>query len=103
MLFEVAAMLESAPEPDMPIEEPVVIRPMPDEDAFSISREGDGWRVKGKRIERLAAMTYWEFEATTRRFQQILETTGISSALLEAGINDGDMVFIGEEVLEWSE
>ena len=103
MLFEVAAMLEGAPDPNMRIEEPVVMRPTPDEDTFSISREGDGWRVKGQRIDRVAAMTYWEFEATTRRFQQILETMGISNALLEAGISDGDMVFIGDEVLEWSE
>ena len=103
MLLEVAAMLESTPKQDVLAEEPEVIRPAPDEDAFSIKREGDGWRVVGGRIERVAAMTYWEFEATTRRFQQILETMGISKALTEAGISDGDMVFIGDEVLEWSE
>jgi GTP-binding protein len=103
MLFQVAAMLERAPEQSDLADEPAVIRPAPDEDAFSISREGDGWRVEGRRIERVAAMTYWEFEATTRRFQQILETMGISSALLEAGINNGDMVFIGDEELEWNE
>ena len=103
MLFQVAAMLERAPEQDVLADEPAVIRPAPDEDAFNISREGDGWRVEGRRIERVAAMTYWEFEATTRRFQQILETMGISNALLEAGINNGDMVFIGDEELEWNE
>ena len=47
--------------------------------------------MKGQRIERVAAMTYWEFEATTRRFQQILEATGISDALVEAGIANGDI------------
>jgi GTP-binding protein len=103
MLFQAAAMLESVPEQDVLDEVPAVIRPLPDEDAFSIRREGDGWRVEGRRIERVAAMTYWEFEATTRRFQQILETMGISNALLDAGINNGDMVFIGDEELEWSE
>jgi GTP-binding protein len=59
--------------------------------------------VEGRRIERVAAMTYWEFEATARRFQQILETMGISEALREAGIQVGDTVIIGEEVLEWGE
>ncbi|UCG26207.1 MAG: GTPase ObgE [Chloroflexota bacterium] len=103
MLFEVAALLENAPQQDALAEETATIRPAPDEDAFKISREEDGWRVEGRRIERVAAMTYWEFEATTRRFQQILETMGISNALLEAGIDSGDMVYIGEEVLEWSE
>jgi Obg family GTPase CgtA-like protein len=48
-------------------------------------------------------MTYWEFEATTRRFQQILEKMGISEALLAAGVSDGDTVYIGDETLEWSE
>ena len=59
--------------------------------------------VEGRRIERVAAMTYWEFEATTRRFQQILETMGISDALEEAGIANGDMVHIGDQELEWTE
>jgi Obg family GTPase CgtA-like protein len=48
-------------------------------------------------------MTYWEFEATTRRFQQILEKMGINNALTDVGIAPGDTVYIGEERLEWSE
>ena len=103
MLYHVREMLDQAPELDSPAEETVIIRPVPDEGAFLISREGDGWRVKGQRIERVAAMTYWEFEATTRRFQQILEAMGISEALLEAGVINGDMVYIGDEALEWNE
>ncbi|HET6444169.1 MAG TPA: Obg family GTPase CgtA, partial [candidate division Zixibacteria bacterium] len=70
---------------------------------FSISHLEDGWRVQGRDIERVAAMTYWEFEATTRRFQQILDKMGISDALVKAGITAGDTVHIGEEVLEWSD
>ena len=48
-------------------------------------------------------MTYWEFEATTRRFQHILERMGITAALREAGVSSGDTVIIGDEILEWSE
>ena len=86
----------------MPDEEPI-IRPEVDEGDFTIEREKNGWRVVGIRIERIAAMTYFEFEATARRFQTILEDMGISDALRKAGVQDGDTVFIGDETLEWSE
>ena len=61
------------------------------------------WRVRGKQIERVAAMTYFEFDATLLRFQKILESMGISQALEEAGVKSGDLVYIGEEELEWGE
>ncbi len=102
MLYEVKEMLASAPEPQVSQDDLVVISPGPDENAFEIHREHDGWRVTGKNIERLVAMTYWEFEATTRRFQQILESMGISQALIDAGVNDGDSVLIGDQTLEWT-
>ncbi len=104
MIYQVKQMLDESPEPK-PIasEEMVIIKPEPDESVFDIEEEEDGWRVSGKRIERIAAMTYWEFEATTRRFQQILDSMGIAKALEKAGVQAGDTVYIGEEVLEWSE
>nr|NIX17904.1 Obg family GTPase CgtA [Gammaproteobacteria bacterium] len=103
LIYRVKQMLDEAPEVKPISEEIVIIRPEPDESVFTIKPEGDGWRVSGRRIERIAAMTYWEFEATTRRFQQILDSMGISQALTEAGVEEGDTVYIGEEVLEWSE
>jgi GTP-binding protein len=103
MLYRVKQMLDELPESEPLIEEITVIRPEPDESSFTITRLEDGWRVEGHQIERVAAMTYWEFEATARRFQQILDRMGISSALVEAGILVGDTVFIGDEILEWGE
>ncbi len=102
MLYKVKQMLDEAPEPGPGEEALVVIRPDEDE-GFTIVRENDGWRVRGKRIERIAAMTYFEFDATLNRFQQILERMGISEALEEAGVKVGDIVFIGDEELEWGE
>ncbi|MFZ0547400.1 MAG: GTPase ObgE [Candidatus Promineifilaceae bacterium] len=101
--YKVKKLLDETPEPKPFSDEMVIIRPEPDETVFTIEPEEDGWRVSGKRIERIAAMTYWEFEATTRRFQQILESMGITKALNDAGIEPGDTVYIGDEVLEWSE
>ncbi|MCI0396978.1 MAG: GTPase ObgE [Chloroflexi bacterium] len=103
MLYQAKQMVDETPPPQPAVSDVVVIRPEPDEEAFTISRQAGGWRVQGQKIERIAAMTYWEFEATARRFQHILEKMGISEALTEAGIEPGDTVYIGDEVLEWSE
>ncbi len=38
-----------------------------------------------------------------RRFQRILETLGVDKALREAGVQNGDTVFIGDYELEWQD
>ncbi len=70
---------------------------------FNINRESDGYRVTGRKIERAAAMTYWDEDAAILRFQNILEALGVSAALEAAGVQVGDTVFIGDYELEWSE
>ncbi len=82
-------------------------RPQEDEDAFLVERitteAGPAWQVSGVRIERLAAMTYWEFLEAAARFQRILEAMGITAALENAGVQPGDQVLIGDKVLEWTD
>ena len=74
------------------------------EPVFTIERDDDGsFIVKGKRIERAAAMTYWDYDEAIQRFQKILEALGITAALKKAGVQVGDTVFIGEHELEWGE
>lgn len=91
---------------EVPVQEQVDITPVyhmaDDPRQFEIERSADGWRVSGKAIERAAAMTYWEYDASVMRFQKILKTLGIEDALRQAGVQDGDMVFIGDYELEWS-
>ncbi len=71
---------------------------------FSVTQEADGvFRVRGKQIERAAAMTYWDYEEAVMRFQRILETLGITTALERAGVKVGDSVYIGDHELEWTE
>jgi len=103
MIFRVKRMLEDAPVAVIEKAEISRVGPPDVDDSFTISHSDEGWRVEGRNIERVAAMTYWEFEATTRRFQQILDKMGISSALKQAGITPGDTVLIGDEILEWSD
>jgi GTP-binding protein len=74
------------------------------EPVFTVERGADGaYIVRGKRIERAAAMTYWDYEEAVVRFQKILETLGITAALEREGVQPGDTVFIGEYELEWSD
>ncbi|MBK8434846.1 MAG: GTPase ObgE [Chloroflexi bacterium] len=106
MLQRVWHLVEAAPDPRQAItsDELIVIRPELDENAFTIEQlDEQTWRIVGVRIERVAAMTYWEYSATVRRFQRILESMGISAALEKAGIQAGHMVQIGQQELEWSE
>ncbi len=105
LLARVSQIVEEAAEKESwPVEEIIVIRPDADPNLFDISREPDGaWRVSGTRIEKVAAMTYWEFDEPVQRFQRILESMGITEALETAGIAAGDTVRIGSEELEWGE
>jgi GTPase len=105
LLFAVKQMLDAAPQPQplVPSGEPVIIRPELEADGFTITREGDAWRVSGKEIERIATMTYFEFGGALLRFQKVLERLGITEALTDAGVQVGDTVYIGDEELEWGE
>ena len=71
-------------------------------DGFSIEPEPDGaFRVRGKRIERIAAQTNFDVEESAERFQRDLARLGIESELRRAGVVPGDLVRIGATELEW--
>jgi GTP-binding protein len=101
VLWRVAELLKTAPK-QTPQEVLPVYRPVEDPRAFTIERAAEGWRVRGAAIERAAAMTYWEYEGSVRRFQRLMETLGVDEALRKAGVQDGDTVMIGDDYeLEW--
>lgn len=81
-----------------------VYRPAADPRAFTIERTpSGGYRVRGDAIERAAKMTYWEENASIVRFQHLIERLGIDAALRKAGVQEGDMVTIGDFELEWTD
>jgi GTP-binding protein len=94
-------LLEALPDVGLAPEGPAVFRPAEQEDAFMVEREGDGWRVRGVRVERVAAMTPFVLPEAAARFQRQLRAMGVEQALQEAGVQPGDMVRIGDEELEW--
>lgn len=103
LLYRAAQMLAELPE-KIPVREVPVFRPGEDEKAFVIEREAeDTWRVRGARVERMAAATVWNLDEAVRRFQRALERMGVTEALEEAGAQPGDTVRIGERELAWEE
>jgi GTP-binding protein len=71
------------------------------DDGFRIERELDAFRVRGRRIERIAAQTNFDVEESAERFQRDLARLGIDEELRRAGIAAGDLVRIGPTELEW--
>ena len=51
--------------------------------------------MEGVAIERAAQMTNWDYYEAALRFQRILRAMGISDALREEGVEEGDTVSIG--------
>jgi len=103
-LWKAHELLQIAPEPKPTDQSMPVYRPEVDPRVFTIERTDDGgYRVKGQAIERAAAMTYWEEDAAVMRFQRLIETLGIYSALKKAGVQEGNAVYIGDYELEWAD
>jgi len=104
LLIKAYQILQETPMPEA-VEMPVPIyKAEEDPREFEITREGaNEWRITGVAIERAAKMTYWEHDGSVRRFQKILNTLGIKDAMREAGVQDGDTVYIDEFELEWQE
>jgi GTPase len=100
----VAALLPSLEELEVPPEPAGVVVHRIDTmvDGFVVERDRDGaYRVRGKRIERIASQTNFDVEESAERFQRDLERMGIDAELRRAGVEPGDLVRIGGSELEW--
>jgi GTP-binding protein len=102
LLWQAATQLKNTPLPEISQALPVY-RPESALPSYSIQHTSSGWQVSGKEIERAAAMTFWEYDDSIRRFQRIMESLGVDSALREAGIKEGETVVIGKHELTWQD
>lgn len=95
LIYRVIALLEQN-SPEMLVidenEKPVVHRAEP---RFTIDRHEGIFLVRGKEIERHAAMTDMGNDEAVERLQRIIRRMGIEDALKKAGIKEGDAVKIG--------
>lgn len=105
LIQHLAAQLAAMPARDRTVRDEELIWPVPevDERLFMVEPEGKGWRVRGKKIERLISMTNFAQSEALMRIQRVLEASGISAALLEAGVQEGDPVYIEKAQLVWSD
>jgi GTP-binding protein len=103
LLALLAEMLPSAEELAEPTEPAgvVVHRFESSGDTFQVLAEDGAYRVRGRRIERLAAQTDFANEESAHRFQRDLAKQGIDEELRRAGVAAGDTVRIGAVELEW--
>jgi GTP-binding protein len=104
LLRAAAAKLQAlARESPTAAEELPVIRPTEDEGAFEIEREGHAFRLRGKKVERVTAMTNFDQEEAVLRLHRVFKAMGVTDALERAGVRESDKVRIGDVELEWRE
>ena len=73
-----------------------------DDRTFTVTRLGPNhWQVAGVGLERITRMTNWNLPESALRFQNILDSWGISDTLRARGVEEGDTVTIAESELVW--
>ena len=72
--------------------------------SFTIERDGfhQEYTVRGEGLERLAAMTNFAYYESLQRFQRSLKESGAEKALVRAGVQEGNTVFVGDVEFQWS-
>jgi len=86
-----------------PAGEPRLHRFDPLSEGWAVLGEGGGLRIRGRRIETLAARTDFTNAESRERFQRALERMGIDAELRRRGATDGTPVRIGSLELEWGD
>ncbi|CAG9462771.1 unnamed protein product [Pedinophyceae sp. YPF-701] len=75
-------------------------------DDFEVARDTSTgapvWYVSGEAIETFTQMTNFDYFESLRRFQAVLEASGIARALETEGVREGEAVVIGELEFSWS-
>jgi GTP-binding protein len=71
------------------------------DEGWTIEREADGYRVRGKRVERVVAMTDLANPDAVEMLQRTLGRMGVLQGLEAEGVGSGDTVRFGNVELEW--
>lgn len=104
ILISAYKQLQELPAEVLEVEALPIYKPDVDPNQFEVIHEESGdWRITGVAIERAAKMTYWEHDGSIRRFQKLMGHLGVDKALRNAGIQEGETVFIGDFELEWQD
>ncbi len=69
---------------------------------FFVSKEDDGFHVRGSEIEKWVAMTNFNIPDALERFYKILRRMGVLKELKKKGVQDGDTVYCGKEEMTFT-
>jgi len=94
------ADIEAAAQPP---EEMRVHRFDPLAEGWEVVAEGDGYRIRGRRVETAANRTDFENDESRDRFWRLLERLGIDLELRRVGAGPGTTVHVGQAELEWGD
>ena len=103
LIDRVWQLLSLVPREKVLVGEAEVVRRYEEEEPFTIEKVDGVYEVKGKRIEKLVAMTNFSTDDGLQRFQRIIEKIGLEQALKDMGIKEGDTVRIKDLEFEYSE
>ena len=97
VLGELARLVAAARTSEPVCEAPVVHRPLPSAQEFTVRRGGDGaWTVQGRAAERAVALSDLTDAGALAYAQDRLRSLGVERALARAGAATGDEVRIGD-------
>lgn len=105
LIQHLAARLVGMPAPSRAPRDETLTWPVPEVDPnlFTIEPEGRGWRVRGKKIERLVSMTNFAQPESLMRLERVMQASGINQALIDAGVQEDDPVYIEKATLTWTD
>ena len=101
VLRKVVALLDTLPPEEVQIEGVAIFAGPEKEDGFEITQKDGVWYVQGPKVERLVAMTNFDYDEAIARFQRVLEAMGVLDGLREAGVQAGDTVAVADFEMEW--
>jgi GTP-binding protein len=86
------------------LESGVVLHPKPKSPTATVrvSKEEDGYRIAGDKIERLAAMTDFDSDDGRAYFDRVLARSGARRKLEKLGLRPGDTIRVGEREYVYS-
>jgi GTP-binding protein len=84
-----------------PVQKPRAVVLRPGREEFTVTKEGGGFRVAGRFVERWVADTDLEDPREVTALQRKLVKEGVERTLRKAGARRGDEVVIGDTAFEF--
>ena len=100
LLTAIVGALADAPAEALPVLTPA---PKKTDDSWDVEKTADGFRVTGKRIERMVQMTQLDNDEGLRNLHRRFMRIGVIDKLREMGASEGDGVMVGDVEFEFED